>query len=467
MSKSINDIKQDMVGNIVISYPNLVTSEGSPVDDIIINPVAQEISKEYDDLDIIAQNQSILTATSQGIDILLQNIGLIRKSSTTSIGFITFFVSTMPTFDITIPVNTTISTVPSNSTPGVQFLTTQNATMYLSIVSQYFNSITNKYEITTPIESINGGSANNVGPSTITTIITSIAGIDGCYNLNSTLNGSDTESDIQAITRYNTKWSGGGLGVIGGILSTVFASPYVLDALVIGNGNTGREEFGAIDIYVKGLLPLQQTDIYNPIPGTHIPNITFSKQPVTLNGILSVMSSGMGAITASYYTLTKDTGIYAGSGEGVDSLVWNIMLSGDTYGTIFITYVYNNLITELQNIFNNPTQNIVEVSILVKEAVEIPIDLTFTLKIFTGYDIPTVQSDVSTALAVFFSAQKIGQELQQSDIVGAIVVVAGVDDVKIPFTRFQSTDNTITLNTNNNLTIPPTAYAVLGNLIIQ
>ncbi len=454
MSKSVTAIKQLLASYITTDYPNLDTSEGSPVDDIVINPPAQELSKFYDNLDIISENQSKDTATSRGLDVLMSNISLTRKSASTSTGFITFFANTQPLSDISIPLNTTISTLPSNNSVGIQFLTTQNATMYVAIISQYYNPTTNKYEITVPIESVETGSSNNVGPSTITSIITPIIGIDGCYNLNSTTGATDTELDSDVRTRIQARWSGGTLGTIDGIYSLVNANKDVLDVLVVGGGNTGRDEFGAIDVYVKGQVQTQRTDIIYTIPNSTISDIIFQKQPVLLNGILSVISSGSGSIPSSYYSLTKDTGPFQGSINAIDQLHWNNLLNSNVYGSLFVTYVYNSLIESLQTSFNQTNQNIVEVSLLVKQAIMIPINITCTLKILSGYDIPTVQTNVSNALSDFFSALKIGAEVQQSDVIGAIIKVSGVDDVKVPLDTFQSSDGTILKNSSGNLTIP-------------
>jgi len=467
MSKTVTEIKKNIAGYINVDYPSLDTSEGSPADDIIINPPSQEISKFYDALDTVSEDQSKDTATSQGIDVLLNNVGLTRKSALTSKGTITFFVSAKPTIDISIPLGTLVGTLPSNNTVGIQFLTTQNVTMYVTIISQYYNPSTNKYEVSVPIESVDVGSSNNVGPSTIVSIINSVSGIDGCYNLKSTTGGIDTESDASAITRLEAKWFGGTLGTLGGIYTTINNNSNVLDALVVGNGEAGRDEFGAIDIFVKGQIQTQRTDIVTPIPNAVIPDIIFAKQPVVNDGILSVMSSASGSIPSANYGLLQDTGPYGGSLDSVDSLVWMSPQNSNDHGTVFVTYVYNSLILNLQDIFIQESQNIPEVSILVKQATDIPIDVTCTLQILSGHDITTVQNNVSNALADFFAALTIGQEIQQSDVIGVIIGVDGVDDVKVPLDKFQSSDNLIAQNSSNNLTIPNTSYGSLGALIVQ
>jgi hypothetical protein len=77
---------------------------------------------------------------------------------------------------------------------------------------------------------------------------------------------------------------------------------------------------------------------------------------------------------------------------------------------------------------------------------------------------------VQTELAAFFSALTIGEQVQQSDVVGIIINTPGVDDVQLPLTRFQSsTTSTVAVYQNSfgDLDIPSKGYATSGTFVLN
>lgn len=456
VSSIINQMRQ-YIKNL---YPSMSTSEGTILNDVVISAPAQQIGNQYDQLAIVQNDQAVNTASDTGLNKMASNFTLLSKSATPSQGQIIFYSNTPPSNDITINTGTLVSTLSSTAAPGTFFTTLQTATMYANLASTYFNPATNKYELSILATASSPGSAGNVAAGTIIALITPISGINGCYNPNDMVGGTDLESPDALRTRIITKNQGINLDSANGLLSLILAQTGVQDATVVGHGQTQRDSWGAVDIYVQGVNSRSYSDVFP----TFSNNLTLTKQPVLLNGIISVLSSNSGSISDSYYTLIKDSGSYGGSVEGLDY----VALSGSvnmSYGSIYVNYNYNGLIEDLQNLFIMSSNSLLNNSILVRQAIEILIDVTVQIKVITGFDPVVVIANVENAISIFLSQLGIGQQIKQTDLVSQILTIPGVYDIDLPFTVFQSDDGKILPDSFNNLDIPFNAYPV-GNTII-
>lgn len=440
-------------------YPSLFTGEGGIVNDVVISAPSQQFGNLYDSLSITQNDQAVNLASDTGLNKLASNYSLTQKSAVSSQGVETFFSNTPITNDITIPAGTLISTLSTSASPGTFFVTIQTATMYASLSSTYFNPVTNKYEILVPVQASNPGSSGNVSSNTIIALISPISGINGCYNPYDMSGGMDSESPDALRNRIITKNSGINLDNANGLLSLVLSQSNVQNALVVGHGQTQRNGWGAVDIYVQGENSRSYSDAFPVFSNT----LTLTKQPVLLNGIIAVISSNSGSISSSLYSLTKDTGSYGGSTEGLDKLI----LSGSvdaSYGSIYISYNYNGLIEDLQNLFNMSNYSLLNSDVLVRQAIQILIDVTVKIRVVSGFDPVVVTADVENVISQFLSQLGIGQTIKQTDIISQILLVPGVSDIDLPFTVFQSDDGTILPDSFNNLEIPFNSYPV-GNTI--
>lgn len=457
--KVFSTIVQQMRSFIRSKSSKLDTSEGTILNDIVISAPSQEFEKMYEQLETIQESQAIDTAGITALEGLANNVGLVRKTARRAEGSITFFRINAPTSDITIPAGTLVSTVSSVSSTAIQFVTTRAVVMFSALAGTYLNPSTGVYEISTDIEALDAGTAGIVGPGTITTIVNSLTGIDGCYNSISTTGGLDSESEEQLRARIVAKTRGSLIGTEDGFLSIVLAVDGVSDATVVGHGDTGRDEFGAVDIYIKGKNTRTQRDVFLSSDS----ELILSKQPILSDGIVSVISSVSGSVSSSNWSLEKDTGNYGGSVQAQDKLVWGITPPG---GTTFVVYNYNGLIEDLQSLFSKTNKDILNTNLLVKWATEIPIDISLNVTLLPGFDAEDVSSLISTEVAQFLDTLSIGEELQQADVARIILNIPGVDDVVLPFTTFQASDASITPNAAGNLDIPSNGYPVAGSILI-
>jgi hypothetical protein len=465
MIKSFVNIVNSMKSYILSLYPTANTSEGTFLSDVVISAPAKEIESLYDEVELTQLDQSIETASDSGLNVIANNMGLIRKSARSARGNVVFYVNSIPTADITIPVNTTVATLSSTTSSNIQFSTIQTVVMYADFSSNYFNAVTGRYEISASIEALTGGITGNVGSGTIVSLVNSINGINGCTNTSATTGGIDVESNDQLCSRIAARWLGVNVSTEDGIQSLVASQQAVEDVVIVAHGITGREQLGAIDVYVKGIVTKSNTEVIIPL-GTDFEDVVFSKQPILTSGIVSVLSSSSGSISSSNYSLVKDTGSYRGSVIAQDKLSW-IISTDSSYGVVSVIYNYNGLVEDIQNLFNKTNTDTLNANILVKWAQEIPINIEFSMKVISGFSFSDVEAMVTSELSTYLSGLVIGSEIQQADLTRIILNVPGVDDILLPLTTFQSSDGTIIKNSLGNLQLPAYGYCIAGTTTIN
>uniref|UniRef100_A0A7C3WLZ2 Baseplate protein J-like barrel domain-containing protein n=1 Tax=Dictyoglomus turgidum TaxID=513050 RepID=A0A7C3WLZ2_9BACT len=463
MARTFSNIVNSMISFIKSVKPTIDTSEGTIVRDVIIDAPSQELAKIYSEMDTISLSQSLLTAPDSVLDKIASNLGLVRKNARQSKGYVTFFRNTAPSFDITIPAGTVVSTSPTNTTEAQRFVTLSTVTMYTAFSQTYLNPNTGVYEVTAPIVSVFPGANSVVGPLSINTIITPITGIEGCYNKESTTGGMDREDTETFRNRIALKWKGSNLGTLSGLLSDVLMfSEDVIDAKVLGHNDVGREDAGAVDVYVKGYRISNTQEVFSAVLNPSFDEIVLSNQPVRE---IFYIAQGGSEITTNY-SFVKDSGAYAGSVKGNDKITFSPPLFSSS-GSVIVNYSYNSLISDLQNYLLREDKLIQNVDILVKEAIVVPIVLNITIRALPGYDQLSLESLIRDEISSFIDSLHIGQELQQADIARVILNTNGVDDVKLPFNEFKSEDNSILPNNFGNLEIPFNCFPTLSNLTIN
>jgi hypothetical protein len=464
--KSLQSILSSMISYISGLYPKADTSEGSIISDIVIGAPSQEIYRMYEQDQITSDNQALATANADGLTIHGSNLTAPRKSALVSSGIETFFRYSAPASDITIPAGTIVTTSPGPGITQVQFRTISTVTMFAVMSSSYLNPSTGVYEIQSNIECITPGTIGVVGSQTIVSLINPVAGIDGCYNSSATYGGEDVEDTETYRQRLSKRWKGNSIGTDNGILSSVLSQTGVDDAIIVGHGQSVRETYGGVDVYVKGTVSSQYIDVFQIDINSPPQSFVFTKQPVIQNGVQSIIYGASGSVAPPSYSIIADTSQYAGSVLGQDKIQWSTPLPS-ILGTVYVTYSYNSLIESLQNIFRGTSSDILNTDLLVLQAAPLSIDITFDMKVTNGFDSLNVVFDVQDAIALFFNALSIGAQVQAADVLKAVLDTSGVDDVKLPFTLFQSTDGRVSRNSFGDLVLPFNTYAVAGNIIIN
>lgn len=112
-----------------------------------------------------------------------------------------------------------------------------------------------------------------------------------------------------------------------------------------------------------------------------------------------------------------------------------------------VNYDYNALVPIVQNSLD--PHNHLTADIVVKEAVQVPVDITATVVLQNSISrnlqlsASTVEGSILTELARLFNALVLGEPLRQSDILDAIEDVQGVSYVVVPLTKLAKSDETL------------------------
>ena len=103
-----------------------------------------------------------------------------------------------------------------------------------------------------------------------------------------------------------------------------------------------------------------------------------------------------------------------------------------------VEYTANALVTAAQNQVESMRH--VTADVLVKEAVEVGVDIFSTIVLEKGKNIQTVDGSIRTALSRFFGAMKMGIPVRESDIIHELDAVDGVSYVVVPLAHLAKAD---------------------------
>jgi uncharacterized phage protein gp47/JayE len=468
--KQFKDIVNSMLRFLSSKRPNVDTSPGTFTRDVVVDAVASELELLYNDLNRTSNAQSPDLAAVTDVERLGKNFQLRRKGPIKATGIITFYAFNSPSSTITVLQGTTLSSKATSTGASQQFVTTQDATLS----SLNFNPDTGRYETDVPIRAVVPGTDSNVAPGTIAALLTPVSGVDGCYNFNAITNGADFEPLATFRQRLKTVLTGNNVGTSNGYYQAAAANSDVIDVKIasVGSGieQLRRNDVGAVDIYIRGLISTQA-----PIETYIIPTITPyefipSKQP------LDILASSGFSLTGSIhgvlvegtdYNITQDSGKLAGSIRAADKFVF-VSSKVSVGEEISITYSYNSLIESLQNYMDDDSRKVLGADLLVKAAIPRQIDISCTIRVLSGYNQSDIISAVGVALSAALDAYTIGEEVQQSDILAVIANTTGVDDVTVPLDIFEENSNTGTLtqDSSGNIEMPANSYATSGTITV-
>jgi len=296
--RSQNDISLDYLTELLARNKDLDVKPGSEIRQLHVDPNSREMHWAFVREDFAMRAQSFLTlrdlddADNDGIsdevadseykqtlkqayfftdDLQVQeliddafqaiaaNYGKNRLSATKASTTVVFYSSTSPTTDVLVSLGEEISTIPTETEAAIKFQTLSSATMYVSEIENYYNPITQRYEIQVNVEAVEPGSIGNVNSNTI--INTNIAGLS-VTNPNATFGGRDEETNADLADRAELAFLGLDVGTVYGYMKTCREIPNVRDVMVIDAGHAlmqrdyddirKKHVFGKVDIYIRG-----------------------------------------------------------------------------------------------------------------------------------------------------------------------------------------------------------------------
>lgn len=305
--RSSSDVARTMIDKILDRYPNIDVKPGTMTRDIHIDPHAAEFGHLYVYIDFLSKSQSFLTLlqiddpdnTGESITIadstykqnlqlatglsgtdtqalidlafdkLSGNFQVFRKNAISSTGEVVFYSIIKPLATITIPVGTIVSTDATSAKQAINFQTITEAQMLINSIEEYYNSATQRYEITVLVESIETGEITNVATNTI---INSTLTEFQVTNIAPTKNGQDVESNRNLANRSILAFTNLDVGTRDGYLRTTIETQYIEDVLVVDAGHELMQRdydytrhmhvFGKVDVFFKGNVGITYTETF-------------------------------------------------------------------------------------------------------------------------------------------------------------------------------------------------------------
>lgn len=184
------DIVAKMAAALQISEPNLDTSIGTPLRDIL-DAVSEQISEAYTDGYLIQYQYDIDSKSGGDLDDFCSLFGITRIPAQRATGVLTF---TRPTDSTTLQ---TLTTIP----PGTQAIAMTNPIVYAQTTVGSAIS-PGESSVDVPVQALVAGTTGDVPAGLLNTLASSVGGVTGCVNAQPLTGGQNQETDDQLRTRF-------------------------------------------------------------------------------------------------------------------------------------------------------------------------------------------------------------------------------------------------------------------------
>lgn len=486
---SITDVYKEIKTNLLATRKDLVLNPGSAINDIFLGPTAFVIDQNrvllnyvkmlqtFEDIlallgnsDTIQEIADVENKTSQQvendisdfIDKKAADFGIVRRTQVSATGYAYFGRFDAPTFDITVPANTQIRTLDNKV-----YQTDSNITIYVAQAGSYYDSEENLYLLRVPITAVVSGTVGNTATYTINTIINQVSGIEYVLNKDALANGVDEETDEELIARIKSVISANNWATKAGIATLITDNfPTVKDVLVQTTGDPlmirDSEYCGMTDVYVleeTAAVPYTDTiNVWNVKYSGVYSGSYLTKQPV--DSVVTAVNFAKDITTVlAYSNFAKSLVYYNNPPPSLPQTV-------DYFYFTICEDINAFLMDDSRRLIgtNDGTSNPENVSIMIKKAIDRLAEIQFSLVILTGYVQTTVESNIITAINDYINNLMLGDRLSQSDIVGIVEGVEGVDYIDFTGGIFDLDGGT---GLNVTLTIAVNEYIRLGTLTIM
>jgi hypothetical protein len=410
-----------------------------PIRDIVARPVARvadRINQDIVRLSEILSLKNVEQFTVSELDDIAFNSQITRGTGAPATGVVSLLSSSPPNANLTVSINFPFSTDSDPVTNQVIFFrATQQVTYIAANASAYYDAANRLYRLDVPVECVSAGTFGIVGPNRIVKSQRSIGSFQRVTNFAGTSGGTDQESNTslsETLLIFN-------LGIndistpFGTELETKRQFPTIEDQVVVWGADPllvrASTDAGAADVYIIGETAKGQTDTFIYVGQ----DMVLTKQPAL--SITSVTSGATTYIQGTHYELIQDVGAYGGSTKGIDAVRFppTSPLFPAIGDTVTVIYNYNELIQTLQDFFTSDEFSVIGRDLLYKQGIKIPIQVLGTLYVLPGFDPAVVRSNVVSAIATFINELKLGDDVEQFDLlaeVGAKVgSLGGVDNL--------------------------------------
>lgn len=460
--RTSDEIIQQALNYINAWRPDVDTSVGTLVKDIVIDVPATVLGTAYQDLQQIQKASSvnyINELTDNQVEDLAANYNLTRKQGSYATGVITFIKYSEPTTTITVGASdgtggVSVSTLKDDNGVSYSFTTVETKQFTVANASSLYNVSRNRWELNVTIQADQVGSDYNVAANAIK-MFSGINGIDDIINYNSCVGGLDVESNEQLGQRIIDAAKARLLGTIPGYKTLVNSFDQVVDCAVIDTSMSDyiRNTYGnEVDIVVIGQQIEAYTDTveYNAMSGEqHILN----NQPViSVNSITGIVGgSSYSFVEGTDYIFVKDTtSDYRESAKALDKIVW--LLTGttpDNNTQYTINYSANELISNIQATLDNEENHLVGSDVLVREGEVVYVTMALQVSTYSGINPVSSETQIKNTIQQYINSLTLGTKLEQSDVVYELRSQLNfIDNITLPFTIFDLKSETIPISEN-------------------
>lgn len=341
-TRTQQNIAEDYAATVQAAVPQLDIKPGTVTNDVHIQPPSTEIEKLYFLLDFLSKAQSfaelvaiddpdgdgisddvqdvnykraLQAALSTDSDALTQNFidaaftrlasntGTQRQPAQQASGEYTFFTTSQPTSDVSIPAGSIVASVGNveQGVPAQQYATTASVFVPEESVSATYNPVTERFEFPAFIQAVSTGGAGNQDVGAISVVVSGPNITLQGENPEVYDNGTDLETNSRLALRSQLAFIGVDSGTSGGYLKTAIGVPSVERASVVSAGCPEmqrdfdcfrrKHEGCKVDVYIKGSTPIDRTD-----------EVSFSYFSADSN-VLTVIDEGAFTFEVDYTTV--------------------------------------------------------------------------------------------------------------------------------------------------------------------
>lgn len=425
----------------LLSRTNAYDTAYGPVLDLILNPLSVVLEDQNNNrlrrVSALMSLENSTEFTEDDLDARVFDESLVRPDGSFAVTTVTFRSPSPPSIDTTIQLGYPIGTSPDESTgESVTFVTTEAKTLPSATASSYFNPVSNRYELTVPVQALTAGAAGRVGAGRINRPLRPLVLFQEVTNTAAVeTGGRDRFTNDELIELFL-------LAVVGRQLSTPagieFFTRDVFTAVedaheIFGTDpllTRGDSDAGAVDCFIKGSELVSYSDSLTYLgKGQLIPVLS-----PPLVAVTSVTINAVAATEGIDYEVVFDESGVSGSTRAVEGI--RVLPAPGTSGVntapagsaAVIGYTANQLIRDLQASTEDEDTAVNGRDLLYREAEQVDIVVNAQLKTRTGFNPATTASLVTNSLLAFVDALGIGDDVEGSDLQGEVRKITAVDN---------------------------------------
>lgn len=440
MARSVEEIQASMQKSVETADPTIESRSG-PVFNIMLQPVANEISRietEQDRISALYSLQFQEVATTEETDALASNFGIQRAPGAKASVVVFFFRFTRPQD----PALVRRGSLVSNADGTLQYIVQADAVIDPSNADAFFNASRRTYEVAVNVEAVSPGETFNVPSFRINTLVTANTDFDGVENRSAAGGGSEQETQTAEVSRIRQRFAGLNTGSIDGISFVASNSfpEFVKDVAVIQPSNTlflRAPTTPALDIYIAGNNEETVRQSFVAIGGETI--LSLVSTPALVGTLVLTVNGNVDANAV----IVPDEGVNAGTVRAQDTvLLSSPMNPGDL--AVF-SYSNNRLVFDVQQEYEPSTIGdslLFGTDILVHTARVAKITTIMSIRVASSFDVPRTTDQVQSVVQDFVNQNIFGITLFPEQLREQILTtIQGVTSLDLQ--EFRRTDKSL------------------------